>query len=404
MASGLFFGGLASGFQRQEAINNQQNYQQGLLQLEQQRLQQQQQNQKRAEYMQLRSQAIQDMQNTVTAVKNAHPTWTDAQVLNFPALVAQRDQLSGFDKNLGLDPNSSGSILAGMVAGKSQIETEGAIARAKEGPLGQELKLSEVNKNRAFAGQPPVDMSGKPANPTNPDLDTDTQLGGKPFKTTGNPQSDSILKGIDNGDTPPDLKGIYGKNKTQIMAGAENNGINLAQKQLQWERAKKLTQSLNSSQMVRYAGLNESVINTIDEVNGLAKKLSLSGIPLLNQAELTKLIQTEGNSPKGQLAAQYIGAVNTLKEEFANLAQGGYAPTEPAWKLANEQINANYGVNELSASLGEVRKLINIRFNAIPGMGTLGPNSANQYTGKKQQDNDFQPVPGFPGVTVRQIQ
>lgn len=387
--SGIGLGGIAQGFQRQEAITNQAQYQQSLLQLEQQRMQQQQQNQQRSEYMTLRAQAIQDMQNTVTAVKNAHPDWTDAQVMSFPAITHQRDQLSNFDTNLKLDPNGAQSILAGMVAGKSQIQTEAAIARAKEGPLGEQLKLSEVNKNRAFAGQPPIDVSGKPANPTNPDLDTDTQLGGKQFHTTGNPQTDSILKGIDNGDLPPDLKGLYGKNKTAVLAGAENNGINLAQKQLQWDRARKITQSLNSSQMVRYAGLNESVINTIDEVNNLAKQMKLSGVPLLNQAELTKLTQTQGNTPQGQSAAKYIGAVNTLKEEFANLAQGGYAPTEPAWKLANDQINGNYGVDQLGASLGEVQKLIKIRYNAIPGIGSLGPTSPNQYTGDKKGTGEW---------------
>ena len=42
--------------------------------------------------------------------------------------------------------------------------------------------------------------------------------------------------------------------------------------------------------------------------------------------------------------------MNTLKEEFANLAQGGYAPTEAAWGLANSQINANYGVDQLKSS------------------------------------------------------
>ena len=73
------------------------------------------------------------------------------------------------------------------------------------------------------------------------------------------------------------------------------------------------------------------------------------------QAKIAYIMQTEGNSPRGQLAARYIGTINTLKEEFANLANGGYAPTEPAWKLANEQINGNYGVQQLHASLDQVR-------------------------------------------------
>ena len=63
-------------------------------------------------------------------------------------------------------------------------------------------------------------------------------------------------------------------------------------------------------------------------------------------------------APEGQLVARYIGAVNTLKEEFSNLAQGGYAPTEATWKLANDQINGDYGVKQLGASLDEIQRLV----------------------------------------------
>src|ERR1700691_1239762 len=107
--------------------------------------------------------------------------------------------------------------------------------------------------------------------------------------------------------------------------------------------------------------------------------MQLSGIPALNAAELAAYIQTQGNSPNGQLATNYMTAVGTLKEEFANLANGGYAPTEPAWKLADQQINANYGVKQLASSLNEIQRLIKYRLNAMPGMNTVGPGAANSY-------------------------
>jgi hypothetical protein len=75
-------------------------------------------------------------------------------------------------------------------------------------------------------------------------------------------------------------------------------------------------------------------------------------------------------------------AVNTLKEEFANLANGGYAPTEAAWKLANEQVNGDYGVKQLGASIDEIQRLIRYRLQSVPGLATLGPNSTNRYSGQ----------------------
>lgn len=143
--------GLAAGFTSGFNTVDSYYYHQGLLDAENKRLQQNEQNQKLAQYMDLRSQAVQHMQDTIAALKNAHPQWTELQLSTNPAVVAQRDQLAGFDKNLGL-PDSAASIVAGMVAGKSQIETEGALARAKEGPQHQALVASEIAKNNANAG------------------------------------------------------------------------------------------------------------------------------------------------------------------------------------------------------------------------------------------------------------
>jgi hypothetical protein len=58
-------------------------------------------------------------------------------------------------------------------------------------------------------------------------------------------------------------------------------------------------------------------------VNDLAQQMQQGGIPLLNRVKLEAYIQTQGNSEQGQLATRYLTAVNTLKEEFANLANGG---------------------------------------------------------------------------------
>jgi hypothetical protein len=193
------------------------------------------------------------------------------------------------------------------------------------------------------------------------------------------------------------LTGLYGQSSA-VRSKLEEGGFDLAKAQVEWDRAKKQVATLNGPQMTRFVGLAQSVDQTIDEVRNLSKQMDNSGIPKLNAAKLALYLQAEGNSENGKLAARYVGAVNTLKEEFANLANGGYAPTEPAWKLANEQINGNYGVGELGSSLDEVQRLIKYRINAIPGLATLGPGAGNRYTGQAGGSPASAPAPAEPGT------
>ena len=196
---------------------------------------------------------------------------------------------------------------------------------------------------------------------------------------------------IASGRQPPVFTNLgRGAVPAAVKAELERRGLNVSELQNEWQRAQAQIKSVNGSQMTRYTGLYKSVDNTIDEANSLAAQMQLSGVPVANKLELLKYIQTEGNSPNGQLATKYMTTINTLKEEFANLAQGGFAPTEPAWELANQQINGNYGVKQLGASLGEVKRLAGLRYHAIPGMDTVGPDAANRYL---PQQSGAQPAP-----------
>lgn len=191
-------------------------------------------------------------------------------------------------------------------------------------------------------------------------------------------QAQDIVDAMKRGDQPPTMTGLY-RLAPEVRALAAKQGVDLAKMQQEWSRAQKQILSLNGPQMVRYQGLVNSVVNTIDEVKRLSQEMDNSGIPLLNHAKMVAYAQTQGNTPEGQLVARYLAGINTLKEEFANLAQGGYAPTEAAWGLANQQINGDYGVKQLDASLSEVQRLIRYRLEGIPGISTLGTEAPNRY-------------------------
>lgn len=231
---------------------------------------------------------------------------------------------------------------------------------------------------------------------------TATDANGNPYVTPssqGGTDSAAIGDAIMSGKQPPVLTGLY-RNAKGVRAYLGRKDFDLTRAQLEWTSAQKQIQSLNGPQMVRYSGLANSVVNTIDEVNRLAEQVQNSGIPALNAIKLKTYIQTQGNSPNGQLAAKYLAAVGTLKEEFANLANGGYAPTEPAWKLAEQQINGDYGVQQLSASLGEVQRLIRYRLQGIPNFQTLGSPGQNRYVGGSGQGADHSaPSPATPSAS-----
>ena len=196
--------------------------------------------------------------------------------------------------------------------------------------------------------------------------------------------ADGIIAGL----IDPNLTGFYTQ-KAPTEAILARRRFDLAKSKLEWAAASRQVASLNSAQMVRFTGLASSVINTVDEVKALSEKMRLSGVPSLNRLELAAYIQTQGNSEKGQLAARYLAAANTLKEEIANVAQGGYAPTESAWKLAASQVNEGYGWKEMAASLDTVQRLLRIRVASIPGLSTVGPSAPNRYRPQDKQQEDF---------------
>jgi hypothetical protein len=204
-----------------------------------------------------------------------------------------------------------------------------------------------------------------------------SDVGRRPLSSlTVNPQKEADLRtnaqAIVDGRLIPGLMSKRGGDFNRYFALAdqlhqEQTGkkLNHVELLLDFEAAKRFTRSLNSPQMVRFQGLGKAVVNTIDEVHNLAKRLKQGGIRKWNQVKRESLLEVYGNTPYSRDAVKYLAAVNTLKEEFASLAQGGYAPTGPAWELADKQINADFGVKDLDASLVEVQRLINYRLGAF---------------------------------------
>lgn len=173
---------------------------------------------------------------------------------------------------------------------------------------------------------------------------------------------------------------------------------NAQQAKLNYEAAKRHVSSMNAPQRQAFLGLASSVDQTIDEVKALSDELKQGGIQLWNKASRNTVLQLYGNTPQSETAVRYINALNTLKEEYAQLATGGYAPQEAAWKLANEQINKDLGMKDLNAAISESQRLIRFRIKGLqelqptysqgPGTPTAPP-AAPVNTRKRSLDEIF---------------
>lgn len=163
----------------------------------------------------------------------------------------------------------------------------------------------------------------------------------------------------------------------RLSKSTTGNPYNAARAQTEYAASQRFMSALNGPQQQRFRALAGSVVNTIDEVKELSREMKNSGVPMLNRAKLLAYSQAMGNTPQGQLAAKYVGAVNTLKEEFANLANGGYAPNEAAWELANQQINGDFGVQQMESALSEVQRLINYRMQSFDNLQPYGVTPTN---------------------------
>ena len=112
--SGILAGGIAQGFQGEQKINNDAAYQQGLLQVQQQQLQNQQQRDQNANFMKIRSDAVSHLDDTINALKVAHPDCQSVmRSASNPAITAMKQQIGTLDQNLKL-PNTIDSIVASL--------------------------------------------------------------------------------------------------------------------------------------------------------------------------------------------------------------------------------------------------------------------------------------------------
>lgn len=213
----------------------------------------------------------------------------------------------------------------------------------------------------------------------------DATAGKEAKKTT---EAQEIGDAIIRGEQPPVTTGLW-RVGPDVKAYLASKGFDQSKAISEWNGAQAAVRGWNSQRMIQYRGLAQSVTSTIDEVRSLSEQLQQNGLTSWNKIRKLALTKGASNTAAGQQAISYVTAVNTLKSEFAQLENGGYAPTEEVWKLANQQISSDYGVKGMDASLDEIQKLINFRTKAIEEV--TGAGGSNRYQGRSEQPTSETP-------------
>jgi hypothetical protein len=198
---------------------------------------------------------------------------------------------------------------------------------------------------------------------------------------------DSVKKGLMSPQQALQNAGRGGAGK--LKGALAREGIDMAGLNMEYKRAEIQMRQANSAQTTRLVGLSQSVDRLIPEVGDLAKEMQNSGIRIGNMAEMKAYQEVFGNTPKGQLVTRYINSIAALKSEMAQAEQGGYAPHESAWKVANEQLDKYSGDKAMLAGLGEIQRILRIRISAIPGISQYGPGMENRYLPGGNQQPDW---------------
>lgn len=188
---------------------------------------------------------------------------------------------------------------------------------------------------------------------------------------------ETMATGIEKGQLDPEK--LPYKDRVALSAILTRRGVNVTELTREFNIAKQQARTLQSPRILQLTAAIKAMPGTMAEVKRLAREMRLSGVPLINRIELLAKTRFNVNSPEGQLAQRYVTAVNTLREEFGQVINNNYAPTKPVWDQVNRQINQDYGTEQMVASLDEILKLMEIRYNNIPNIRTLGPQAPNRY-------------------------
>lgn len=185
-----------------------------------------------------------------------------------------------------------------------------------------------------------------------------------------NPEyASAIADAIENGDQPPEMKGLY-RYGGAVRGELAKRGFDLTKASRDWLATTKTINGLNSTQQVRMRQALDSVEKSIPVLQELNNEFKRTGFKDVNWVTVNAALKGVGK--QRDLATKYISQINLMKDELAQGFMGGGIPTDRAFKLADDILQPFYGKEQTEAALKQLNYNLRIRKTAIEGITPLG--------------------------------
>ena len=172
---------------------------------------------------------------------------------------------------------------------------------------------------------------------------------------------------------PPLKETIIETVDRNAIAELEKQGFDLSAANSEWNATQKFIASMNSEKQVRLRQAISSVKDALGGLEQLTGELNQSELAQLNRAQLVIKANTGD-----KLAVKYLGQINIIRDELAQVFMGGNSPTDKALDLARETIDKNWSPKQLQAAIENVRTNLGYRENAI---NFASPQGASEVAG-----------------------
>jgi hypothetical protein len=267
-----------------------------------------------------------------------------------------------------------GAYTTGMIGGAKSALSE----QAQEQPIGQ----SSGQVGLMTAPQQPgvVDYGGTKYR-INPFTGKGEEVKVPPAQTTSDEEIQSTAQGVMNGNLAPDLAQVSSfRDRSRISSALNKDGFNLPAAQSEWKATQRFLNSMNSEKQTRLRQAIGSTRQALDHLKEINQEYSRSSLAPLNYLQL-KAQANSGN----ELAVKYLGQLNIIQDELAQVFMGGNSPTEKALDLAKNMLSSNWSAGQLNASIDTIDKNLKYRENAINAAMPFTGGENRYYQGGNQQ-------------------
>ncbi|HXA25584.1 MAG TPA: hypothetical protein VNW90_25175 [Acetobacteraceae bacterium] len=189
-----------------------------------------------------------------------------------------------------------------------------------------------------------------------------------------------IAKGIMEGTSPPDMKGLY-RYGGQVRAILNKNGYDLTTAMRDWQNLQKYYTTLNGAKQIQMRQSTQFVAESIPYMRQLYKDWQATGLPTgfkeYNKAALVAATNLPGE--QGVKARLLLSQLSHMTSEVGTMYKGGNNSTDDSLRLAGESLQADWNPEQFMGALGQLEKNVQLRRNSWNSIAPAGVSPDSQY-------------------------